>query len=125
MFLSNHILEISGIMTLITCGAIVVMAGVLVSLATGLGAIFPQFTEDNPSRIASGFGGTLNLILSLIYIAVVVCALALAYHLRGIWTAGSHSLIPVFALIFIMLLSILGSYLPFRLGIRAMERMEF
>ena len=78
MLLSNHILEVSGIMTLITCGAIVIMAGVLVSLATGLGAIFPQFTEDNPSRIASGFGGTLNLVLSLIYFPVMVCSLAIA-----------------------------------------------
>ena len=125
MLLSNHILEISGLMTLITCGAVVLMAGVLVSLATGLGAIFPQFTEDNPSRIASGFGGTLNLVLSLIYIAVVVCALALAYHLRGIGTAVGHSLSLVLTVPFVLLLSILGSYLPFKLGIRALEKCEF
>ena len=125
MLLSNHILEVSGIMTLITCGAIVIMAGVLVSLSTGLGAIFPQFTEDNPSRIASGFGGTLNLVLSLIYIAVMVCTLALAYQLRGIGTAAGHSLIPVLAVVFVLLLSILGSYLPYKLGIRALEQYEF
>ncbi len=125
MLLSNHILEVSRTMTVITGGAIVLMAGVLVSLANGLGAIFPQFTEDNPSRIASGFGGTLNLILSLIYIVVVVCTLAIAYHLQSgnikIWSLP----IPLFAIIFILIISILGSWLPFRLGIRAMNRMEF
>jgi len=125
MLLSNHILEVSGLMTLITCGAIVLMAGVLVSLATGLGTIFPQFTEDNPARIASGFGGTLNLILSLIYISLMVGALALACHPGEMGTAAGHSLTPVLAVVFVLLLSILGSYLPFKLGIRALEKCEF
>jgi ABC-2 type transport system permease protein len=125
MLLSNHILEVSGTMTLITCGVIVVMAGVLVSLATGLGAIFPQFNEDNPSRIASGFGGTLNLILSLIYIAVMVCALAIAYHVRGIGAPGGNFLYPVLTVLFVAFLSILGIYFLFKLGIRALERVEF
>lgn len=125
MLLSNHILEVSGIMRLITCGAVVLMAGVLVSLATGLGAIFPQFTEDNPSRIASGFGGTLNLILSLIYIAVVVCTLAVAYHFHNSTIESGSSSILLLAIVFIMIISTLGIWLPFRLGIREMDRMEF
>ncbi len=125
MLLSNHILEVSGIMTLITCGAIVIMAGVLVSLATGLGAIFPQFTEDNPSRIASGFGGTLNLVLSLIYIAVMVCSLAIAYQLRVGITGISHYLIPLSAGTFLLIISFLGAFLPVKLGIKALEKSEF
>ena len=125
MLLSNHILEVSGMMTLITCGAVVVMAGVLISLATGLGAIYPQFTEDNPSRIASGFGGTLNLILSLIYIAVMVGTLAVVFHLRGVGTDDGYLLPPVLALVFVLSLSILGICLLLKLGSRALERCEF
>ncbi|MEA1926885.1 MAG: hypothetical protein U9N73_01660, partial [Candidatus Auribacterota bacterium] len=124
MLLSNHILEVSGLMTLITCGAIVLMAGVLVSLATGLGAIFPQFTEDNPSRIASGFGGTLNLVLSLIYIAILAGGLGIISHLK-IFTDipdGSFLLPGIFGLI---VFSLLGIYLPLKLGLKALRRAEF
>ncbi|MFH1039080.1 MAG: hypothetical protein V1789_10490 [PVC group bacterium] len=121
MLLSNHILEVSGTMTLVTCGAIFLMAGVLVSLATGMGAIFPDFNQDNPARIASGFGGTLNLVLSLIYISLTVGALALAYHFRELIKLP----IAASAVCFVLSLSALGIYLPIKLGIRAIERCEF
>jgi ABC-2 type transport system permease protein len=34
----------------------------------GLGALFPNFKEENPSKIVSGFGGTLCLVISFIYL---------------------------------------------------------
>ena len=40
------------------------MSGALCGLAVGLGALFPNFKEDNPSKIVSGFGGTLCLVAS-------------------------------------------------------------
>ncbi len=42
------------------------------SLALGLGVIFPNFREQNPAKIVSGFGGTLCLIASFIYIAAAM-----------------------------------------------------
>ncbi|TWT44233.1 hypothetical protein RAS1_06430 [Phycisphaerae bacterium RAS1] len=44
----------------------------LCSLSVGLGARFPVLGERNPARIASSFGGTLNLICSMLFVAVVV-----------------------------------------------------
>ena len=38
----------------------------------GLGAIYPNFREDSPAKIVSGFGGTLNLVLNLLFVLVVV-----------------------------------------------------
>jgi ABC-2 type transport system permease protein len=46
-------------------------------LAVGLGALFPNFKEDNPSKIVSGFGGTFCLVLSFLYIVAAVTLLAL------------------------------------------------
>ena len=40
----------------------------LTTLALGLGALLPNFKENNPAKIVSGFGGTLCLVLSFIYI---------------------------------------------------------
>ena len=35
----------------------------LSSIAVGFGAMMPNFRETSPSKIAAGFGGTLNLVL--------------------------------------------------------------
>ncbi|NUM33879.1 MAG: hypothetical protein HUU50_05015 [Candidatus Brocadiae bacterium] len=42
------------------------------SLSVGMGAIYPNFKEDSPSKIVSGFGGTLNLILNLFFVLAIV-----------------------------------------------------
>jgi len=44
----------------------------LTSLAVGLGAVFPDFKQDNPARIANGIGGTATIMLSLIYIGSAI-----------------------------------------------------
>jgi ABC-2 type transport system permease protein len=51
------------------------MAAALGGLAVGIGAL-PNFKEDNPSKIVSGFGGTLCLVMSFIYIGMFVALVA-------------------------------------------------
>ncbi len=128
MLLSNHILEVPRGMMVVTCGAVFMMTVVLVSLAMGLGAIFPDFKEDNPARIASGFGGTLNLILSLVYILLAIICLAVPFHLRII--GREAGLVPspypiTFGIGAMAALSLLASYLPLKLGQRALQKTEF
>ena len=50
---------------------VVVLALGLSGLSVGLGGL-PNFRETDPSKIAVGFGGTLNLILELILLVLVV-----------------------------------------------------
>ncbi len=54
----------------------------LAALAVGLGATMPNFSESSPSKIAAGFGGTLNLVLSALYIIVIVGLTALPCHFK-------------------------------------------
>ena len=56
---------------------IAVMTMTLNGLAMGLGTLYPNFKEDNPSKIVSGFGGTFCLVLSFLYIVFSVVVLAL------------------------------------------------
>ena len=44
----------------------------LSGIAVGLGAKMPDLREESPSKIAAGFGGTLSLVISAIYIVIVV-----------------------------------------------------
>ena len=55
---------------------IALMSAALSGLAVGLGALFPNFKEENPSKIVSSFGGTLCLVLSFLYNASMVALLA-------------------------------------------------
>jgi ABC-2 type transport system permease protein len=52
------------------------MSAALSGLAVGLGALFPNFKEENPSKIVSSFGGTLCLVISFVYNAAIVALLA-------------------------------------------------
>lgn len=62
--------------------AIGMMSASLSGLAVGLGALFPDFKEENPSKIVSSFGGTLCLVISFIYNTAVVTLLALPDIMR-------------------------------------------
>ena len=53
----------------------------LSGISVGLGARLPNLRETDPSKIAAGFGGTLNLLVSLVFIFAIVTALALPCHL--------------------------------------------
>ena len=52
------------------------------ALALSLGALLPNFRDPNPARIISGFGGTLCLISSFLYILFCATSLALPEAIR-------------------------------------------
>jgi ABC-2 type transport system permease protein len=49
----------------------------LCGIAVGCGARFPVLGQRNPARIASGFGGTVNLIASMVFVAATMFVMAL------------------------------------------------
>ena len=53
----------------------------LSGISVGLGARLPNLRETDPSKIAVGFGGTLNLLVSLVFIFAIVTAMAIPCHL--------------------------------------------
>ena len=58
--------------------SIALLAIGLNGLAVGLGVIFPNLQESNAAKIVSGFGGTLCLVGSFIYILAFILLLALS-----------------------------------------------
>lgn len=70
--------------------AVTIMTFTLNGLAVGLGVLYPNFKEDNPSKIVSGFGGTFCLVLSFLYIVASIALLAAGspWALRGRQTFG-------------------------------------
>ncbi|MEQ8846860.1 hypothetical protein [Botrimarina sp.] len=107
----------------------------LAALAVGLGAIMPDFREASPSKIAAGFGGTLNLVLSAIYIILVVTLTALPCHFKLI--ADSASINPdwlptryldlwlVLGAGLAVAVGMVATIVPLTRGVRAFSRLEF
>jgi len=106
----------------------------LSGMAVGLGAIMPNFREQSPSKIAAGFGGTLNLVLSALYIMLVVMLTALPCHfylLSGTTEIPPRLLQPNFLKLWLglgiggsLILATLVTVLPMRGGLKAFRHLE-
>jgi ABC-2 type transport system permease protein len=88
-------------------------------LATGLGVLYPNFRDPNASKIVSGFGGTLCLVLSFVYILISVLLLALA-------SGGFHAntAVALVAMLGFGVLSVLTGLVPLRLAGSRLRRLE-
>lgn len=100
----------------------------LAGLAVGLGSLYPNFHEDNPARIVSGMGGTLNFLLSMAYIALIVGAETVILQWRALnvfarperlWCAIGGVVTSV------TVLSVLCTLLPMRVGLKNLQKAEF
>ena len=141
VLLSDTMLKVSTLVLLshqLTC---LVLCMGLSGIAVGMGAYLPNLREQSPSRIAAGFGGTLNLVLSTLYILVVVLLTALPIHFA--LAAQSQVLTPrvefaryspiegwlklwlIGGSLGSVLLGAIATWAPMRLGCRAFRRLEF
>ncbi len=103
--------------------AIALPAAGLCGLAVGLGALFPNLKEDNPSKIVSGFGGTLCLVISFVYIVVYVSLIAVP-GLRQV-THMTFIISDFQALLLALLCSAGLLVVPLFLAIRRVNNLEF
>jgi ABC-2 type transport system permease protein len=100
-------------------------------LSVGLGACMPNFRETDPSKIAVGFGGTLNLVSGLLFLLVVIGLMAAPWHVAvavsrsvDFELTGRHWwLLP--AELLGLAVGAAAVVVPLRAGARALRGMEF
>jgi ABC-2 type transport system permease protein len=102
----------------------------LSGISVGLGAVMPNFRESDPSKIAVGFGGTLNLVACLLFLLVVLLLMAGPTHLRLAYNDATNQVHGVDAWTFLGLLAGLAAgiaavIVPMRMGARTLQQMEF
>ncbi len=102
--------------------AIIVMTFTLNGLAVGLGTMYPNFREENPSKIVSGFGGTFCLIVSFFYILISIGLLAYGSP----WVSSGDMSITTSIICggSFLALSVLVGWLPFYLGLKKVANFE-
>jgi ABC-2 type transport system permease protein len=110
----------------------------LSGIAVGLGAKMPDLRESSPAKISSGFGGTLSLVMSSLFIMLVVVTAALPTHLflathafgatavaPGGWLAWAGSTPGIMtSLSAVVVLGLVATFVPLALGLRAFRQLE-
>ena len=99
-------------------------------LGVGMGGYLPNFRETDPARIATGFGGTVNLVLSLFALIVLAGLLGGIWHLNhstqtlmspGFWGIT----ISLSSFLVGCILSFLTGMIPMAMGVRHLKEIEF
>jgi ABC-2 type transport system permease protein len=128
--ISNYLLKVVPFMVILGAVTIFFMVFGIVGLAVGIGAIFPRFHVDNPARIATGFGGFLYMITSLLFVGITVALEGYPTYII-FWAQLSHYSLKLSEILIVLLcfssafiLNILAFYLPVKLGILYLEKRE-
>ncbi|MCE5269215.1 MAG: hypothetical protein LLG00_15165 [Planctomycetaceae bacterium] len=138
VLISDLTLKVPVVVLLIHQLTCVVLCSGLAGIAVGLGAWLPNLREESPARIAAGFGGTLTLVVSTLYILIVVLLTAMPTHfyfaahyavslpaspgwqsiqrwLMFWWVAGTVGS---------LLVGVAATAIPLRIGFKAFSRLE-
>jgi len=104
------------------------IAASLVSINLGFGSRFPQFNEDNPSRIAAGSGGIIAALASITYVAISILILATPaynYLTNKYFNRPGNMFVIYGAFIFFFIFIAFTIIFPLRLGIKSLEQRDF
>ncbi len=109
---------------------VLVLAVGLSGLSVGLSAVMPNFRETDPSKIAVGFGGTINMICGLFFLLLTMCVMAGPWHLYMLRNGTSEVdwAAPWYLWSSVLLGATVGglaAWLPLRAGARVLKQMEF
>jgi ABC-2 type transport system permease protein len=109
-------------------GAIGLLAMGLNGLAVGLGVLFPNLRESNAAKIVSGFGGTLCLVGSFIYILAFILLLAWirwdVFKTNSVDSGWYHYPSKRIGLLVLLGLTSLVTFLPLIFSRRKLKRLE-
>jgi ABC-2 type transport system permease protein len=132
MLVSDLMLEMPWEAVVLHFLTVAVLAAGLSGLSVGLGACMPNFRENDPSKIAVGFGGTLNLVAGLLFLMVTLALMAGPWHLQAALPGsslegGSPMRLALMALGLVAGLGVGAAAVvaPLHAGIRALRQMEF
>jgi len=128
---TNFILEVSPVIWYVGVATIAGMTMAICGLGVGLGARFPRFHIENPAKVATSFGGVLYMIVTMAVIALVVMLEAwpiYAYFMAAFSgetiTAQGYLWIGM-CFLFMVLILAAATFIPMRVGLKWIEKMEF
>ena len=129
VLVTNTFLEVDRFTMVLSVASIFMITLGVTSLGVGIGALYPRFNVANPATISTGFGGIVYMIVTLLYIGVVVLAVAYPAYLyleaqfRNTPLPGAFWSGAAVALLFLIVVNGLAVRLPIRLGAKSLAEM--
>ena len=134
ILISDLMIEMPAEAVLLHLVAVTAVAVGLSAMNVGLGAYMPNFRETDPSKIVVGFGGTVNIVLGLMFTVLVIGAMVGPGHVSAIAKASGSKFasagegLPGWAYLGVPLglaLTAVAVVVPLRMGGRALRETEF
>jgi ABC-2 type transport system permease protein len=125
---SNILLGVEPFMMVLSTVTVFLFALSLTALGVGLGAVYPRFFYENVAQIAAGFGGIVYMIIGLAYIglSIVIEARPVYVYFREQLVPGTYEYTSlIVSTLLIIALNCAVFFIPMRLGVRRLSRMEF
>jgi ABC-2 type transport system permease protein len=127
VILSSNMLKVDPDARSVAIRLVAAVSVAVCSLSTGLGAIFLDLRQRNPSAIVSGFGGTLNLVACLGFMLATIVPFSVIYHMEVVLKLGSSQLQRALFMANVWLAVILAGtvVLPLWLGLRSLRNRDY
>lgn len=125
--ISNYLLAVDAyVMNVSIIGVFLITLG-LTGLGLGLGTLYPRFDHENISEISSGTGGILFMILALSYIGLILMLGArlvyVHFNERFLFKSIGGIDVPI-CYTLILILTLIVTFFPLRLGIRSLNQRD-
>lgn len=127
IWFSNIVLKADTFMMVFTTATVFFQTIGLTGMGIGMGAYFPRFKVENIAQIESSMGGVLYMVFSLFYIGLTIALEALPVRMYVMGQIGSKflsSTLLIGTVGAILVMNVLVTYLPVKLGIKAIEKMD-
>ncbi len=130
ILLSNYFLRVDTFMIWLSSITIFFLTFGITSIAIGCGAIYPKFRHENPAQIASGFGGLLCMILSVVFIGIVVVLEARPVYIilmsgfSGIPLSNFDFIQIGLSFVVVIIVNILAFVLPMKIAAEKLSQVE-
>jgi ABC-2 type transport system permease protein len=127
MVLSTHMLRMDALTRGISIALAVATTVAACCMSAGLGAIFLDLKQRNPSAIVSSFGGTLNLVLTMAYMLLALVPVGMLFHLKALKRIDPEPFWRGFVVLAAceLVLAVVVSIVPLWLGRRSLEAREY
>ncbi len=127
--LSCIVIDVPLAFGVISVGLVLLVALCVSAIGVGLGAVFPKFAAENPAKIPTGVGGVVFMISSMSFVMVFLfTSIYPAYTLYRWPLRAGHAIVrPIWffaSLGAMVMLAILGAWLPMWLGNRYLRARE-
>jgi ABC-2 type transport system permease protein len=130
IIVTNCFLHVDKLMMILSSVTMLLAIPAIIAMAIGFGAVYPTFKYENISQVATGFGGLMYMICSVVFMAVIILIesvpvrLFFMAELHGSAITNLHWIWIILAFLSVFLIICFTIYKSMKIGLKALEAFE-